>query len=66
MDEQPGLRVIVSWWLLLWTHAVLRSVQRGIWYLYRRFDGPIELVHRPIRILGARYMDALVNRKKIK
>lgn len=64
MTEQPGLRVIVSYWLLLWTFSVLRSVRHGIWYLYRWLDGPIELVHRPIRVLGARYMDALVNRKR--
>lgn len=63
MDE-PGLLVRLIYWTLVRMFGALRSVQHGIRHLDRRLDGPMEFVHRPIRILGARYMDALVNRKR--
>lgn len=62
--NEPGLRVRMLYWLLLRTFVALRYVQQGALSLHLWLNGPIELVHRPIRILGARYMDTLVNRKR--
>jgi hypothetical protein len=61
----PNRRIKLAYWGLCHVFGLLMITRRLLWNLDRWLAMPIELVHRPIRILGARYMDVLVNRKDV-
>lgn len=62
--NQPSRWTRIAYWTLVRLFVALRYIQHGVWLLHLKLDAPVELVHRPVRVLGARYMDALVNRKQ--
>lgn len=57
----PNIWTRLAYWLLVRASVFLQWRRKQAWKRYRAWDSCIEIVHRPIHILGARYMKELVN-----
>lgn len=57
----PSLLTRLYYRLLCWAFGIMTYRQKAAWRRYRKWDARIEVVHRPIRVLGARHMKELVN-----
>jgi len=62
-EPKPDPLTVIWYFSLCLTFRALRGMQHTMMKIVQWMDKPMEFVHRPVRVLSARYMSFLVNGK---